>query len=153
MRIDRASITVRASPERVFNAFIDREAILRWLPPDGATANLEAFDARPGGAFRMTLVFDDANAPHGKTSKNSDTVDGRFVELESPRSIVQEIDFVSDDPGFAGTMTMRWTLDDTADGTRVSVAASNVPAGIKATDHQAGLASSLAHLAACVEGR
>lgn len=64
---------------------------------------------------------------------------------------MQEVDFVSDDPAFAGTMTMTWTLADDPGGTRVEIRADDVPSGISAEDHTAGMASSLANLAEHVE--
>lgn len=62
--------------------------------------------------------------------------------------IVQEVDFESDDPAFAGTMTMRWELTPTDGATLVEIAADNVPDGISADDHAAGMDSSLENLAA-----
>ena len=150
-RVDRASALIKASRARVYDAFIDREAVLRWLPPAGARGSMEAFDARPGGAFRMTLVFDDSAAAKAKTSANSDTVEGKFVNLIAPELIVQQFEFVSDDPAFAGTMTMTWTLFDTPFGTLVTVAATNVPVGVSAEEHKAAMGSSLANLAVYVE--
>ena len=79
-----------------------------WLPPEGATGTLEAFDPRPGGAFRLTLHF--SSGQGGKTTRDTDTVSGRFVDLEPNETVVQEFDFVSDDPAFAGTMRMTWGL-------------------------------------------
>ncbi|WP_316174789.1 MULTISPECIES: SRPBCC domain-containing protein [unclassified Bradyrhizobium] len=64
---------------------------------------------------------------------------------------MQAIDFVSDRPEFAGTMTMTWSLTPAADGTLVSILAENVPIGIGRTDHELGMASSLENLARFVE--
>ena len=64
---------------------------------------------------------------------------------------MQAVDFESDDPAFAGTMTMTWTLTADAGGTRVDITAADVPSGISAEDHAAGLASSLANLALHLE--
>lgn len=61
--------------------------------------------------------------------------------------IVQAGDFVSDDPAYAGTMTMTWELTPVEGGTRVEIRAKNVPEGISAADHTSGFASSLANLA------
>ena len=152
-RVDRASRLVRAAPEEVFGALIDREAVSSWLPPTGATATLEAFEPHPGGAFRMTLEFGRSDGPKRKTSDDSDTVDGKFVEIVPPDLVSQQFTFVSDDPRFAGTMTMTWTLASAPGGTLVGVAAENVPIGISPDDHQVGMASSLANLASYVERR
>ena len=65
--------------------------------------------------------------------------------------VVQSVDFVSDDPAYAGTMTMTWEVTAVDGGTRVDIRADDVPDGISADDHAAGLASSLANLAAHLE--
>src|SRR5829696_5687056 len=65
--------------------------------------------------------------------------------------VVQAVDFVSDDPTHAGTMTMTWEVTAVDAGTRVDIRADDVPAGISAMDHAAGLASSLANLATYLE--
>ena len=144
-RIDRASTQVEASPERVYRAFIDPSALTRWLPPAGARATIEAFEPRAGGRFRITLVFD---GHQGKTTDDTDVVSGRFVELVPGERIVWAVDFEADDPAFAGTMTMTWTFAPEGAGTRVTVAATDVPSGIRPEDHQEGLESSLSNLAA-----
>jgi len=148
-RVDRAYRIVAAPVPVVYAALTDARLVAHWLPPEGATGTMEAFDPRPGGAFRMTLRF--AAGTGGKTTEDTDVVSGRFIELDTDECVVQEFDFVSDDPAFAGTMRMTWGLAWCADGTEVSVLAENVPSGISKEDHAAGLASSLANLAACVE--
>lgn len=65
--------------------------------------------------------------------------------------LVQEVEFVSDDPAFAGTMSMTWQLTPAGEATRVDFIADHVPDWISAEDHAVGLASSLANLAAFVE--
>jgi uncharacterized protein YndB with AHSA1/START domain len=66
--------------------------------------------------------------------------------------VVQAVEFVSDDPAYAGTMTMTWELTETGGGTRVDIVADNVPDGVAAEDHAAGMASSLGKLARYLEG-
>ena len=146
MRIDRAERWIAASPGRVHEALTTREAVEAWLPPAGA---LEAFEPRPGGAFRMTLTFDTpGEAGAHKSSETTDVVEGQFLELVPNASVRQRFTFVSDDPAFAGAMTMTWTLTPEAAGTRVVVTAKDVPPGIRAEDHEQGMASSLQNLAA-----
>ena len=65
--------------------------------------------------------------------------------------MVQAVDFVSEHPTHAGTMTMTWEVSAVDAGTRVNIRADDVPAGISAKDHAAGLASSLANLATYLE--
>jgi uncharacterized protein YndB with AHSA1/START domain len=150
-RTDSASRMIVASPDRVYEALVDPEALIAWLPPDGMTGRFEQFDARPGGGYRLVLTYTDAAAGRGKATADSDIVDARFVDLVPRERVVQAVDFLSDDPANAGTMTMTWELVAVDGGTRVSIRAENVPAGISAEDHAAGLASSLANLAAHLE--
>jgi uncharacterized protein YndB with AHSA1/START domain len=150
-RTDQASRDVPASAERVYAALTDPEALAAWLPPDGMTGRFEHYDARPGGSYRMVLTYDDPSGAPGKTTADADVVEARFVELVPDTRIVTEVDFVSDDPAFAGTMTGAWTLEPTADGTRVTITAHNVPDGISAEAHAEGLASSLLNLEAYLE--
>jgi len=151
-RIDRASRLIVAPTDLVYRALVDPAMVVEWLPPKGARGAIDAFDPRPGGAFRMTLTFDDSNLPSGKTTPDTDVVTGRFVDLETNRSVTQSFEFDSADPAFAGTMTMCWILESRIEGTMLTVAAEDVPVGIRPEDHEAGLASSLSNLAAMVEG-
>jgi uncharacterized protein YndB with AHSA1/START domain len=113
------------------------------------TGRFESFDARTGGGYRLVLTYP-AGAGDGKTTADSDVVDVRFVTVE-PGRLVQEVDFVSDDPAFAGTMTLTWELARAEAGTRVTIRADDVPDGISAEDHAVGMSSSLANLAVYVE--
>lgn len=106
-RRDAASRFIRASPSAIYDAFVTREAVAKWLPPQGATMEVEVFEPRVGGRFQMTLTF--AAAP-GKSTTSTDVVVGRFVDLVPQERIVQAFEFASSDPAFAGTMTMRWVL-------------------------------------------
>ena len=150
-RTDRASRGIAASPERVWAALVDPGALMAWLPPDGMTGRFERFDARPGGSYRMVLTFADASAEPGKATADSDIVEARFVDIVPGARVVQAVDFVSDDPAYAGTMTMTWEVTGVDAGTRVDIRADDVPDGISADDHADGLTSSLAKLAAYLE--
>ena len=150
-RTDSASVVIGAPAAAVFAALVDREALLAWLPPEGMTARFEHFDPRPGGSYRLVLTYDDASDAPGKASADSDVVEARFVEIVPDQRVVQAVDFVADDPAFAGTMTMTWEVTAVDGGTRVDITATDVPAGISAEDHATGLASSLANLARHVE--
>jgi uncharacterized protein YndB with AHSA1/START domain len=150
-RSDRAFRVVRAPVDRVFAALVEREALERWLPPGDMTGSFERFDPRPGGSYRLVLTYADPTAAHGKTSADSDVVDVRYLDIVPNERVVQAVDFVADDPRFAGTMTMTWSVQEEAGGTRVEIVADDVPDGISADDHATGLASSLANLARFVE--
>jgi uncharacterized protein YndB with AHSA1/START domain len=120
-----------------------------WIAPEGAHASIDRFDPRPGGSLQITLTFD--RPCGGKTTANTDTVAGRFLDLHKDRRVRQALVFESDDPALAGTMTMTWELTPAAGGTAVEVVAKNVPAGIPEEDHRVGMESSLANLARLVE--
>jgi uncharacterized protein YndB with AHSA1/START domain len=150
-RTDSASRVVAAAPERVYAALVDEEVLAAWLPPEGMTARFERFDARPGGSYRLVLTYTDAATSSGKATADSDIVEARYVALVPGVRVVQAVDFASDDPAFAGTMTMTWEVTAVDGGTRVDITADDVPDAISAEDHATGLASSLANLAAYVE--
>ncbi len=150
-RTDRGSRVIAASPERVWAALVDPEALLAWLPPGEMTGRFERFDAQPGGSYRMVLTYPDASGAPGKATADSDIVEARFIDIVPGERVVQGVDFVSDDPVNAGTMIMTWEVAAVDGGTRVDIIAESVPDGISAEDHAVGLASSLTKLAAYVE--
>ena len=118
------------------------------------TGRIEHFEPKPVGRYRMTLTYDAPDrSTVGKSSGDADTVEGEFVRLVPDREVVQRFAFESDDPAFAGVMTMTWKLQPVPDGAKVSIVCENVPEGISAEDHATGLASSLENLAAYCEGR
>lgn len=150
-RTDRASRMIAAPPDQVYAALVSPEALVAWLPPEGMTGRFERFDLRPGGSYRLVLTYADTSASQGKATANTDIVESRFVELVLGKRVVQAVDFVSDDAAYAGTMTMTWELTQVDGRTRVDIVADDVPDGIDADDHAAGLASSLANLADYLE--
>jgi uncharacterized protein YndB with AHSA1/START domain len=148
-RTDTASRVIEAPAARIYAAFTDPAALAVWLPPTGMTGAIEHFDATAGGGYRMRLTYEGEGA--GKSTADSDVVEARFIELVPGARLVQAVEFVSDDPAFAGTMTMTWSLEPVDGGTLVSIRADDVPRGISADDHAAGMAASLENLARFVE--
>jgi uncharacterized protein YndB with AHSA1/START domain len=151
-RTDSASRVIMASPRTIYQAFIDPESLVSWLPPEGMKGHIYAFDARDGGAYQMSLTY--VGTDHstlGKTSEHADVVQGIFLKLIPDERIVQLVEFESDDPAFAGTMTMTWTLVAVPEGTKVTIVCENVPEGIRQDDHDAGMRSTLENLAAFTE--
>ena len=142
---------ISAEPEDVYAALVNPEALLDWLPPAGMTGTFERFEAHPGGSYRLVLTYTNSSTSRGKTTPDTDIAESHFVELVPGVRVVQAVDFVSDDPSYAGTMTMRWELTEIEGGTRVDITASDVPVGIAAAEHAAGLASSLENLANYLE--
>jgi uncharacterized protein YndB with AHSA1/START domain len=152
MRTDTATRLVHASPDAVYRAFVDPSALIAWLPPEGMTGRILLFEPWQGGRYRIELEL--AGKGHkvaGKTTERTDVAGGRFLELVPGRRLVQTVEFESADPAFAGTMTMSWSLEPASEGTRVTVRATDIPSGISAEDHRAGLASSLDNLARFVD--
>lgn len=149
VRTDRASRLIHARPDSVYRAFVDPEALIQWLPPEGMRGEMLDFDPRPGGGYRMALHYLD-DTP-GKSGAHEDVVEGRFIAMVPGRKIVQSAVFEAEDPAFAGTMTINWLFEPAGNATRVAIVCENVPAGIRKADHDAGLKSSLANLAAFVE--
>jgi uncharacterized protein YndB with AHSA1/START domain len=150
-RTDTVSRVIAAPLDRVYAALVDPEALTSWLPPDGMSGRFERFDAVPGGSYRLVLTYADASTARGKSTADSDVVEAQFVDIVPGVRVVQAVTFVSDDPAQAGTMTMTWEVTAVEHGTRVEFRAENVPAGISAADHAAGMNSSLANLAEHLE--
>ena len=151
-RIDVAKRLIAASPQTIYRAFLDPVAWVKWLPPQGMTGHIYEFEPRPGGAYRMALTHSRwDHSARGKTSEDSDVVEGRFAELVPNEKVVHLITFQSDDPAFAGEMKMTWRLSPGPGGTHVTITCENVPEGIRQEDHDAGLRSTLKNLATFVE--
>lgn len=150
-RTDRAHRVVKAAPAAVHRALLDKDALEAWLPPEGMRGHIDVWDPRPGGKFRMTLAYADPAANPGKTGEGGDVVEVVFADIVEPELVVHRAVFESDEPDFAGTMTMTWRLTPVDGGTEVTVLAEDVPPGIVQSDHEEAMASSLANLAAHVE--
>ena len=150
-RRNSAARFINAPVARVFEALVDRDALEAWLPPDGMTARFDTFDPSPGGSYRLVLTYADPATARAKSSVDSDIVEARYLDVRPDDRVVQAVNFVSDDPAFAGTMTMTWAVRAVGDGTRVEIVADGVPDGITAEDHTVGLNSSLENLARYLE--
>ncbi|WP_017606120.1 SRPBCC domain-containing protein [Nocardiopsis alkaliphila] len=147
-RVDIGERTIMADRATTYRALTTPESLLEWLPPEGMTGRFEHFSLE---GYQLVLTYGEAG--HGKSSEDTDVVKAEFTELVPEQRVVQRIVFESDDPTFAGVMTMRWSLSDAPEGTLVTIRAEDVPPGISQSDHEAGLASSLANLAAHLEER
>ena len=151
-RIDRAVADVAATPDEVYAAFVDADALVAWLPPGDMTGELTDVDLRAGGGFTMALRYDEAPADGAKTTDDTDVSRVAIDELVEGERVVWGIEFESDDPDTAGRMTMTWTFTERDRGTRVAVDATDVPPGIDVEAHQQGLDASLANLASWLAG-
>ena len=146
----RITCHVNAPRAKVYNAFIDADAVGEWMVPTGMTSNVHTFEGREGGTFRISLTYE---APDGvgKTSAHSDSYHGRFVKLVPNEMIVQTVEFETTDPAMRGEMTITITLADAEGGTEVVAEHEGLPPGLLAADNETGWRSSLSKLAALVE--
>jgi len=148
----KVSRIIKAPRKAVYKACLDPDALAKWRVPENMTARVHAFEAREGGTYRMSLAYrDPQQSPGGKTSEDTDTFQGRFVELVPDEKIVEAIEFESHDPGFAGEMKMTTRLADADGGTEVTMLFENLPAGVRPEDNETGTRQSLQKLAALLE--
>ena len=142
---------VMAPRERVYDALLDARAVTTWMVPDGMTSHVHAFDPREGGAFRISLTYDEP-AETGKTTAHTDTYHGRFVKLVPNEQVEQVVEFETADPAMRGEMTIAITLADADGGTDILAVHDHLPPGLSAADNETGWRMSLDKLAALVEG-
>jgi uncharacterized protein YndB with AHSA1/START domain len=144
----RTSKWIKATPDALYRACTDPAALAIWRAPGTMTATVHRFDARVGGGYQMSLYYPAADhTARGKTAEQEDRFAARFVELTPPHRIVEAITFESDDPAFGGEMLMEVTLEPAGTGTTVTIAFTNLPAGIRPEDNAAGTQDSLEKLA------
>jgi uncharacterized protein YndB with AHSA1/START domain len=148
----RVTRHIRAPRESVYRALLDADAVAAWRAPEGMTATVHSFDARAGGRFRVSLTYE---SPHGtgKSADRTDTYHGRFLELVPNERVVEEIEFETSDPAFAGWMRMTTTLSDSDGDTAVVILHDGIPSGVSAQDNELGTRMALDKLATLVEAR
>jgi len=151
MATTRLRRTIRATPDAVYRALVDPVAVQTWMVPDGMTSSVERFEAEVGGTFRISLTYD-APTTAGKSDAQTDTFEGRFVELVPGRRVVQVVAFETDDPSTQGEMTITYTLQATDGGTELVGLHEDLPPGVSAEDNELGWNMSLDKLASLVEG-
>jgi len=151
MTSTKVSRVIKASRKAIYQALTDPTALATWRVPDDMTGRMHQFDLRPGGRYRMSLTYIDPKGAPGKTTADTDTFEGRFVELVPDEKVVEAIVFEADDAKFGGAMTLTCSLADVGDGTLVTMAHENLPAGVRPEDNELGTAMSLRKLAALVE--
>lgn len=148
----QVSKIIKASRKAIYQACLDPDAVASWRAPNTMKGHVHVFDAREGGAFRMSLTYQEPeHSPGGKTSEDTDTFHGRFIELVPSEKIVEVIAFESQDPRFAGEMTITTSLTDTNEGTEITVLCQDIPAGIRPEDNEMGSQQSLQKLATLIE--
>ena len=132
---------LRAPPERVYRAFLDPDAMAKWLPPHGYTARIHHMDARVGGSHRISFT--------NFSTGNSHAFGGRYVEL-SPHETIRYTDQF-DDPGMPGEMQVTISLAAVACGTELTITQEGIPPGIPLEFCYLGWQESLSLLAQLVE--
>ena len=132
---------LKATPERVYRAFLDPDAMVKWLPPHGFTAKMHHMDARVGGTYKMSFT----NFRSGKSS----SFGGEYLELV-PNERVRWTDRF-DDPNLPGQMTVTLTLKPVLVGTDVTIVQEGIPDVIPVEACYLGWQESLMLLAHVVE--
>ncbi len=150
MTATRIARRIDAPRSAVYRALVDAGAVATWMVPTGMTSHVHAFDAREGGAFRISLTYD-APTGTGKTTAHTDTFHGRFARLVPDEEVVEVVEFETDDPALRGEMTLTITLADSDGGTHLVAVHDDLPPGLSAADNETGWRMSLTKLAALVE--
>ncbi len=132
---------LRAKPERIYKAFLDAEAMAKWLPPYGFTCQVHHMDARVGGTFRMSFT--------NFTTGNGHSFGGEYLELAPFQKISYSDKF--DDPNLPGVMKTTVTLTQVSCGTEIAIVQEGLPKVIPLEMCYLGWQESLAQLANLVE--
>jgi uncharacterized protein YndB with AHSA1/START domain len=132
---------LRAPPERVYRAFLNADAIAKWLPPNGFTGAVQHLDATVGGTFRMSFT--------NFTTEQSHAFGGEYLELVPNERICYSDKF--DDPNLPGTMKTTVSLKAVSCGTEMSVVQEGIPEVIPVEACYLGWQESLVLLAKLVE--
>jgi uncharacterized protein YndB with AHSA1/START domain len=141
---------VNAPRASVYRALLDARAVGTWRVPDGMTSHVHTFEPREGGSIRVSLTYV-APTGTGKTTAQTDTYHGRFVELVPNEKVVEVVEFETADPGLQGEMTITFALADAGGGTDIHAVHDGLPSSVSPADNEVGWRSSLAKLAALVE--
>jgi uncharacterized protein YndB with AHSA1/START domain len=132
---------LQAPPERVYRAFLDANAMVKWLPPNGFTGRVHQLDAKVGGTYKMSFT--------NFTTEKSHSFGGEYLEL-APNERIRHTDRF-DDPNLPGEMKTTITLKQVSVGTELNIVQEGVPAAIPAEACYLGWQESLTLLAKLVE--
>ena len=133
---------LRSTPERIYRAFLDADAMAKWLPPNGFTGKVHHLDAQVGGTYRMSFT----NFATGK----SHSFGGKFLELAFRANVIRYTD-TFDDPNLPGEIQVTITLKKVSVGTELNIVQEGVPDVIPPEACYLGWQESLALLAKLVE--
>jgi uncharacterized protein YndB with AHSA1/START domain len=132
---------LRATPERVYRAFLDADAMVKWLPPHGFTGKVHHLEPTVGGTYRMSFTNFSSGRGH--------TFGGQFLELV-PNQLIRHTDQF-DDPNLPGSMVTTITLRKVFCGTELTVVQEGMPEAIPPEACHLGWQESLTLLAQLVE--
>jgi uncharacterized protein YndB with AHSA1/START domain len=132
---------LRSTPERIYRAFLDADALVKWMPPNGFTGKVHHLDAKVGGTYKMSFT----NFTTGK----SHSFGGSYLELKPDERIRHTDKF--DDPNLPGEMQVTIALKQASCGTELNITQEGVPAVIPAEACYLGWQESLTLLAKLVE--
>lgn len=132
---------LRTTPEKIYRAFLDADAMAKWLPPNGFTGKVHSLDAKVGGAYKMSFT----NFTTGK----SHSFGGKYLEL-APYERIRHTD-TFDDPNLPGEMQTTVSLKKVFCGTEVNIVQEGIPAAIPPEACYLGWQESLTLLAQLVE--
>ncbi len=132
---------LRAPPERIYRAFLDPDAMAKWLPPDGFIGKVHHLDARVGGGYKMSFT----NFSTGR----SESFGGEYLELV-PNERIRHTDRF-DDPNLPGEMQTAISLKQVSCGTELSIVQEGIPEAIPPEACYLGWQESLSLLARLVE--
>lgn len=132
---------IRTTPEKLYRAFLDADAMAKWLPPFGFTGKVHSIDAKVGGSYKMSFT--------NFTTKQSHAFGGTFVELVPNERLRYTDKF--DDPNFPGEMQTTVALKAVSSGTEIHIVQEGIPDVIPVDGCYVGWQESLAQLAQLVE--
>jgi len=132
---------LRSSPEKVYRAFLEADALAKWIPPYGFTCKVHHMDAKVGGTFKMSFTNFGAGQSH--------SFGGEYLELVPHERLRYTDKF--DDPNLPGVITVTVNLKKVTCGTEVNIEQAGVPAVIPAEMCYLGWQESLEQLAKLVE--
>ena len=132
---------LRATPEKIYRAFLDADAMAKWLPPNGFTGKVHHLEAKVGGAYRMSFT--------NFTTGQSHSFGGKFLELV-PHERIRHTD-TFDDPNLPGEMQTTVSLKKVSVGTEVNIVQEGIPEAIPAEACYLGWQESLGLLGQLVE--
>ena len=132
---------LKAPPDRVYRAFVDRQALAKWSPPDGFTCTVNELDAKVGGTFRMAFT--------NFATRHSHAFGGTYLELRPGEKLRYTDRF--DDPNLPGEIVVTVVLKEVLCGTEIDITQENIPDVIPVEMCYLGWQDSMRQLAALVE--